>query len=496
LFFAGVVTSAVGLLYLCASLARRTRTRHAQLLETLAEHSPDAIFAKDRSGRYTLFNRGAALIAGLSADAVLGRDDAALFPPPQAALIRDRDVQAMHLDAPITYEETLPTTTGPRTFHTTKGPLRNERGDVLGVFGIARDITERVREREALQHSEQRYRLAAAGGAVWDWDLQSNTGRSHSSFWQRLGHDVPPDDLALDSLAALIHPDDRERWRSALRDHLVHRTHYDLEFRARHRDGSWRWFQTQGQAMWNEAGRATYIAGTTVDVTERRQAEDALQRARAELQQLLRRLMEQERNTTARLAQSLHDRLGQVLGSARLHLDLAQAQAQSHPAAAQRLGNVSSLLDSAIQEVRRVLIDLRPPLLREQGLAAALDNEARRGAARGLDTEIALDVQADAQVRWPDQVEHAAFMVAREAIANALQHADARAIGVRLAGDGSSLDLRIDDDGRGIGEDAQRGRPGHLGLVGMRERAASIGAGLVIEPAPTRGTTVRLRWQA
>jgi PAS domain S-box-containing protein len=470
--------------------ALRAQARSAHLLQTLADNSPDAIFAKDRAGRYLLFNRAAAKFVGADAGAVLGRDDSAFFPT-QFASIRARDEEIMRLERPQTFEEQMDTVIGLRTFLTTKGSMRDEHG-VVGLFGIARDITERVQAHQRLLLSEQRFRLAAAGGHVWDWDVAAQVAESQTSFWHFLGHEPPADADALRLLQALMHPHDRELWQAALHAHIVARAPYELEFRARHRNGHWRWFRTQGQAVWDDAGRATYMAGTTFDVTDRRLAEDALLRTQSELSSLTQRLMEQERETTTRLAQSLHDRLGQTLGSARLHLDLALGQ----PAArGDRLERVSMLLDDAIVEVRRVLVELRPPLLQEQGLAAALDNEIRRGAVSDLDVAVRLDASAFvATARWPEPVEHAAFMIAREGLANALQHACATTVQLTLSGDGHRLDLRVDDNGHGIADSERHGRPGHLGLVGMRERAASIGAVLTVEQRASGGTRVRLRW--
>jgi PAS domain S-box-containing protein len=483
------------LLGACSAL--REQKSSAQLLQTLVEHSPDVIFAKDREGRYVLFNRAAAEFAGATPGSVLGRDDDAMFPSAAAAAIRARDEAVMQQDRPQTFEETLDTALGRRTFLTTKGPMHDAEG-TIGLFGIARDITDMVQARQRLTLSEQRFRLAAAGGDVWDWDVIGQRAESQSAFWQRLGHEPPVDADAWQRLLELMHPDDAEHWQAALREHIVDRKPYALEFRARHRNGHWRWFRTQGQAVWDEAGRATYMAGTTFDVTDRRHAEDALLRTQSELSHLTRRLMDQERETTARLAQSLHDRLGQALGGARLHLDLAIDDAAG--VGTQRLGRVSTLLDAAIGEVRRVLVELRPPLLAEQGLAAALDNEVRRGAASGLGVAVRLDASAPAtKARWPEAVEHAAFMIAREGLANALRHAQAAHVRLTLTGDGQWLDLRVDDDGHGIADDERLGRPGHLGLVGMRERAASIGAALSIErrsAAGERGTTLRLAWAA
>lgn len=476
------------------SRAMQAQSQTVQLLQALVDNTSDAVFAKDREGRYMLFNRAAGQLGGIDPPSALGQVDSLLFPS-MADAIREQDRRVMELNQPQTFEETLEAPTGTRTFLTTKGPLRNAQG-VIGLFGIARDITEMVQARVHLQRSEQRFRLAAADGDVWDWDIVAGKAVSQSSFWRRLGFEPPADHEVFEWLTMLVHSDDRDLWRRALRAHLRDREPYVLEFRARHRNGAWRWFRTQGQALWNEQGRAIYMAGTTHDVTDRREIEEALLHTRVELSNLTQRLMAQERVTTMHLAHSLHDQLGQVLGGARLHLDLALAQADGPQGARRdRLDRVSTLLDHAIGEVRSMLVALRPPVLREQGLAAALDNDIRHGAARGLPTQVLLHVDQPCAVsRWPEEVEYAAFMIVREALANALKHAHAQRLHVSLSQHCDGFELRVDDDGVGIADDRRDARPGHLGMVGMRERAVSIGAILSVERRLSGGTTVRLIW--
>jgi PAS domain S-box-containing protein len=471
--------------------------RSAQLLQALVDSTADAVFAKSRDGRYLLCNEAAGRMAGIDPQDVVGQTDQALFAD-RAASMRERDASVMQLTQPQTSEDVLETPSGPRTFLTTVGPLRDAQG-VWGLFGIARDITETVRVREELHRNEQRFHLAVAGGDVWDWDIASGGQVSQSNFWQRLGWEPPPDDQADELLTSLVHPEDRNLLRAGLRAHFRDRRPYEVEFRARHRRGGWRWFRTQGQALWNEQGRAIYIAGTTHDITDRKEVEDTLVRTRLELSNLAQRLMRQEREATLRLASSLHDQLGQVLGGARLHLDLALAQADGPQGARRdRLERVSTLLDHAIAEVRSMLVALRPPVLREQGLAAALDNDIRHGTAKGLPTQVLLHVdQPCAASRWAEDVEYAAFMVAREALTNALKHAQAQRVHVSLSQHGNGFELRVDDDGIGLADELRLGRPGlpgHLGLVGMRERAVTIGALFAVERRLSGGTTVRLTW--
>lgn len=266
-----------------------------------------------------------------------------------------------------------------------------------------------------------------------------------------------------------------------------------FEAETTHRDGhavrgEWRLTQVR-----DAQGRPLGLLAQVRDTS----AERALLRSQAALSALTRALMEQEKLTTRRIAQALHDRLGQTLAAMRLSIDALAA-----PGGEARRGaltpRLAGLADDAMREVRQVLIELRPPLLDEQGLAAALDNELsqRRMDLPGVD--LLLDVPpALAAQRWPADVEYAAFMVAREAISNAIAHGRPGVVRVAVDGNADHLVVETDDDGCGLADDGVDGAPGHLGVVGMRERALAIGARLSIESAGIgQGTRVTLQWEA
>ncbi len=226
-------------------------------------------------------------------------------------------------------------------------------------------------------------------------------------------------------------------------------------------------------------------------------ADQALVQYRVDLSELTQRLMVQEKTMTRRLAQTLHDQLGQTLTAIRLTFDAVVAAQRDRmpPEVDRRARLVDTLIDQAVREVRQVLVELRPPLLDEHGLFAALDNELRTRSQAHDHIDLRLEAQpACAELRWPADVEYAAFMIAREAIGNAIRHAQPASVRVVLTGAARSLSLNIVDDGSGMAP-AATSRPGHLGMVGIRERAQAIGAQCSVRSAPGDGTSVCLAWQ-
>ena len=139
---------------------------------------------------------------------------------------------------------------------------------------------------------------------------------------------------------------------------------------------------------------------------------------------------------------------------------------------------------------RELFLELEIHSLAERELYYPALMDAVNGSASGIEARTELQVSDAAQLqRWPADVEYAAFMIAREALLNALRHAGARVIRLGLDGDDEWLELTIDDDGRGfLPGDAQ------VGLVGMRERALAVGAELHIDARPGHGTMVALTW--
>jgi len=217
------------------------------------------------------------------------------------------------------------------------------------------------------------------------------------------------------------------------------------------------------------------------------------QRAAAEVVDSRRRELERATEERQRIARDLHDSVSQSLFSMTLHARTAQralrqAGQDGDGPVGRELGHVGELSRTALAEMRALIFELRPRGLAEEGLVSALTKHAGAVSAR---EGVAIEVTGPSE-RLPlgsDREEHL-YRLGQEALANASKHAQATQIRVAVTNDGSSARLEVSDDGRGF--DPAATYAGHLGLTTMRSRASEIGATLLIDSAPGRGTAVRV----
>lgn len=207
------------------------------------------------------------------------------------------------------------------------------------------------------------------------------------------------------------------------------------------------------------------------------------------------RLYERSRELTlagerARIAHELHDAVSQKLFSLRLTAQAAAALVDHAPARAkEEIRQVAALAAEAADELRAVVVELRPAALEDDGLVATL-----RTQAEVLNRVHAAAVTFHAhQVRaLPAAQEEAVLRVAQEALHNALRHARADTVDVTLEGHGKGVRLRVSDDGRGFDPAGVRRAGRHLGLVSMRDRAGGVGGRLGVRSEPGKGTVIEM----
>jgi two-component system sensor histidine kinase UhpB len=459
--------------------------RQAQaLIEAFTDNSPSAMSLKDRDGRYRFANLRFLARHGLRREQVIGRHDAEIFSARQAAAMSLHDAEVLMRGEPVQYEERV------EIAGTTYVSLVVKFAAAGGVGMIAGDITDRRLTEQALR--EQRALLAEAqklaGLGWWEWSPGSGQVAWSDQLYRIYG--LSPDTFkpGFDAYLERVHPEDREHAAALMARALMDGRGFTKHERIVRPGGEVRYLRTQVEVVRDEAGKPIKVLGASLDFTEQRHSETALRQATHDLHGLTRRLVQAEEAERKRIARELHDRVGQALSALNINLDIVLRSAELAPGARQRLADSVSLVDSTLQSIEGVMAELRPPLLDEYGLAAALAWHAEEFSRR-TGIRVSIDDEAAEAVRSLRlEAALALFRIAQEALTNVLKHARAKAVRVEVALAGDEVVMSIQDDGAGF--DASRAPRGRLGMTTMRERAEAAGGRLEIGSAPGRGTRV------
>jgi signal transduction histidine kinase len=263
------------------------------------------------------------------------------------------------------------------------------------------------------------------------------------------------------------------------------------EIRLRQADGGYRWFLVRTVPLRDELGNIVKWFGTSTDIEDRKHAEDALQCSLDELRALAARLQSVREDERTRVARELHDELGQALTAIKFELaSLIRELPADTKRQSIRIESIIKLADQTIGAVQRISTELRPGVLDDLGLMAAIEWAAEEFQRR-TGTTCRLDLPEDDIVIDRERAT-ALFRILQETLTNVARHANATQVKVRLAKEEGSLILEVHDNGKGISkEELSAGRS--LGILGMRERALLLGGGLAISGAPGQGTTIEVR---
>ena len=254
-------------------------------------------------------------------------------------------------------------------------------------------------------------------------------------------------------------------------------------------DGSTMWVEGDYMCFYDAAGRITGHFGIQRDVTDRTLAAQELEQSRTELRALAARLLAIREEERTRIAREIHDELGQALTA--LKLDLAWLEKRGgggRNSGAFRVdeSSITSRIDETMEIVRRIASELRPSVLDQLGLEAAVEYLVHDTAKR---TGIAVTLEADDFPRLPDELASHAFRIIQEALTNVTRHSKATRVDVSVRRVGAVIILGVEDNGVGFAPQSLSGLSS-LGLVGIRERALACGGTLMIRGEPGRGTGI------
>jgi PAS domain S-box-containing protein len=462
-------------------------------LAAIVDSSADAIISKTLDGVIVSWNAAAERMYGYSASEVIGRSIMILIP-------RDQQDEIRKILERITRGESIEHLESPRlrkdgsqiSISLTISPIKNGKGEIIGASAISHDTTDQKRAEQALRASEQLFReLTGNINEVFWLTDPTNTqmfyvSPAYETVWGRSCESLY---TAPKSWMDAVYAEDKEHVLAAVGRQPCAESH-DFTYRITRPDGSVRWIRDRGFPVRDESGEAVRFAGLADDITDSKQAEEALNQASRQLRNLSRRRIQVQEDERRHLARELHHHVGQLLTAGTLNLQLAR-RTKDRRVINGKLDETIAIFEEILQQVRQISFDIRPPVLDDLGLAPAMRWMLDDAAVR---TDLASEFFADPDLKRGDvESETACYRVGLEAVLNVIRHARARKVWLELHNAGSALELVVRDDGIGFDVAAaeKRASRDRLGLVGMRERATALGGRFECKSTPGHGTEVR-----
>jgi PAS domain S-box-containing protein len=357
------------------------------------------------------------------------------------------------------------------------------------AIGYVFNVTEQRRVADALRESEERYRNLVEHSPDAIFLVNGDHVTYVNGAAVKLLAASGARDIVGHSAFEFVHPDDHEIARDRLRQLAEGRRIGTL--------AEQRWVRSDGRLLDVEVfaipfrDRESTLQIVARDIAERKQAERERarlltleQEARAQSEALSRKLVDAQESERRRIARELHDEIGQMLTG--LSLILKSGSPPPSPWK-QRYSDAQKLLHDLTRHVREMSLDLRPAMLDDLGLLAALLWQLERYTYQ---TGVQIQLHhVGLDRRFPAEIETAAYRFVQEALTNVARHARTREAEVRVRANPATLWVRISD--RGVGFDIGRhGMTGSMGLVGMRERISSLGGELRVDSSPGQGTSL------
>jgi PAS domain S-box-containing protein len=381
------------------------------------------------------------------------------------------------------------------------------RSEVDLLMELARDLefgiqtlrmrVARARAEDALRESEERLSLfveyAPAALAMFDNQMR------YLRVSQRWRADYGLGDRDLYGVSHYdVFPEIPNEWKEAHRKGLAGEVLRHEADRFERADGTVQWIRWEVRPWRDAKGMVGGILIFTEDMTEHIRAEEALLRSekeafqRGQLRALAEQMSQAREEERKRVARDLHDDIGQLLTAIKMdlmwtkrHLTGAEGEVQD------RLTRSIEMIGNGARSVRNICNGLRPGVLDDLGLPAAIEWQANEFASRtGIDCKVILP-STDLHIESGKST--AIFRIFQECLTNVMRHAEAKSVSVTLRGEDGNLFLIVQDDGVGFPESHVSNSMGSLGLLGMKERAQACGGEAIITSSPGNGTTVAVR---
>jgi two-component system sensor histidine kinase UhpB len=456
---------------------------------------PNLVWRSDASGACDYLNQSWLDYTGRSRDAELGNGWLEGVHPDDRVHWRETYQRAFAAMQPFEIEYRLLRAQGTYGSMICVGrPYHDMEGRFAGYLCSCYDNTARRDVESALRESEARYEGIAANvpGMVFEL-IRDSSGKLSFAYVSPGGEALTglhETELTADaeSFFGLVPAAERAHLAATLDASAAQLINWAWAGRLVARDAPGeKWINIRARPR-RLNGDAVLWDGLVFDDSQGRLAQLEIERSREELRALSRHLQTVREEEKARIAREVHDELGSTLTALKMDLDILGEKLRDAPEPLrQKRVAMDKLVEAAVAATRRIVTDLRPSILDDLGLSAALQWQASEFAKH---TDTSVHVDAGTTNHQPSRdVALAVFRIFQETLTNVARHAKATDVWVNLGGTADALVLQIRDNGVGLGAE-ELGKPASHGIRGMRERAQQVGGDITVSSQPGAGTTV------
>ncbi|MGA2833150.1 MAG: CHASE3 domain-containing protein [Terracidiphilus sp.] len=453
----------------------------------------EAVIATDSEGRITFLNPIAAALTGFPSEEALNQPigNVLRLINEKSGMTADNEVLRVLKEKQVlsvANHVDLVTRDGREiAVEHSAAPILAGKGKVIGVVLVFRDVAERRQEQVAT--AEQAALLELTQDSVFVIDLEGAV-----LFWSRgaeamLGYSKSQ---AAGTISHELLHTEFPKPIAEIRAELTRVGHWEGDLIITSQEGKRIVVSSRWALQWGKRDQAPRVLVINSDITERKLGEESLVLQREQLRALAERLQWVREEDRKRVARDLHDQIGQILTAIKMDMTwMTRHLQETEVAVLSRIKESIQLINDGVKAVRTICSGLRPGVLDDLGLAAAIEWQANEFASRnGVRCKVSVppvDLHLDGDRAT------ATFRIFQECLTNVIRHAQAKSVRVDLCQEEESILLVVQDDGIGFSESGFSNAFGSLGLLGMKERAQFCGGDMQISSSLGNGTTVTVR---
>jgi PAS domain S-box-containing protein len=372
-------------------------------------------------------------------------------------------------------------------------PKATELDILERVRNLLRIIIENKKAEARIRISNERYILAtkATNDAIWDWDFTSDNLFRGEGYFNLFGYKPGYVSKPIERLELAIHPDDKERVVSGLKEFIqgTNRQIWEEEYRFKKADGSYVLVFDRGFLIYNHEGRINRMVGSMQDITEKKELEKQLIKQELDKQKVVAQaVVDAQEKERADIGKELHDNVNQILSTAKLYLELARSDD------GERINLIKRSTDNiynAINEIRTISRSLVPASIGDLGIIESIQDLVENiRATKKLKVEFYYSEGIDQLISEKQKL--MLFRIIQEQVNNVLKHSAASNLVIELMEDGGVVDLTVSDNGKGFELDKVKNKKG-LGLYNIASRTELFNGKVKIVSSPGQGCTVNIR---